>query len=411
MRWIPRCAGSFTCRGSRLMAVCLAPLALITCHSFAGTRLDSLADNALRIALRHLELSVTEVGDSSLYPTHATPGLKWKLRKADDWTAGFYAGCLWYAYEASRDHKFEAWARRWTESLDKEKDNPSTHDLGFKMFCSYGNGLRLMGAAAPKDYKAILLESALTLSRRYSPVVGCFSSNWDRVQDENSFPVIIDIMMNLELLNWASENGGPSYYADYARSHALAACRDLVRPDGSTYHVVRYDKRTGKIISKGTLQGEGNETTWSRGNAWGLYGMVMMYRYTKDSRFLETAIRIADYFIAHLAPDHVAPWDFNSGLDYRDASATSIATSALFEMVKYVEDPAAKTHYRETAEAMLSTLCCVPYFLPSDTTSCILDHSVQDLATDSNVDVPNIFADYYFLEALLRYREGRTGKQ
>jgi len=391
----------------RILPVCLAALSMVSVRSYCGNRLDSLASNALTVAVRHLERSVSEVGDSTLFPTHATSGLKWKLRKADDWTAGFYGGCLWYAYEASKDPRFAVWARRWTESLEKQKDNPATHDLGFKMFCSYGNGLRLMGAAAPKEYRDILLESALTLSRRYSPVTGCLSSNWDRVNDENSFPMIIDIMMNLELLLWASENGGPAYYADYARSHALAASRDLVRADGSTYHCVRYDKRTGKVISKGTLQGEGDETTWSRGHAWGIYGMVMMYRYTKDTRFLDTAVRLADYFLAHLAPDHVAPWDFQSGLDYRDASATSITTSALFELFRYVKDPAASARYRHEAETMLSSLCSIPYFLPNDSTSCILDHSVQDLPRHSNVDVPNIFADYYFLEALLRYRDMR----
>ncbi len=145
-------------------------------------------------------------------------------------------------------------------------------------------------------YREIMLTAASTLAKRFNPKVGCLESNWDKMKIENSFPVIIDIMMNLELLFWASENGGPSYYADYARSHALTTCRDFVRPDGSTYHIVRYDKNTGKVINKGTIQGAGDETTWSRGHAWGLYGMVVAYRYTKDKRFLDTAMRLSDYF-------------------------------------------------------------------------------------------------------------------
>jgi hypothetical protein len=391
---------SISLAGAIAISFFCAPLQNVS----AAERLDSLVDNAIGISLRHLEMSVAEVADTTLFPTYATKELKWKLKSSADWTSGFYPGCLWYAYELSGDPRFEKWARQWTASCEKEKLNTDTHDLGFRFLCSFGNGLRLGKGDAYRGYKDVILTAANTLSQRFNPRVGCLSSNWDRVKIENSFPVVIDIMMNLELLYWASRNGGPSYLADYARTHAVTTFRDFVRPDGGTYHIVRYDKDTGKIINRGTLQGAGDETTWSRGHAWAVYGMVVVYRYTREKEFLDNAMRLADYFIRHLPEDRIAAWDFQSDITYRDVSASCIVTSALFEMIRYIDDSTRKKHYRTEAESMLRSLCRAPYFTADAETSCLLDHSVQYLPLNSNVDVPAIFADYYFLEALLRYK-------
>jgi len=374
---------------------------------FSGQHLDSLVNNAVNVSLAHLERSVGEVGDPAMFPTYGTPQLKWKLDTSGQWTSGFYPGCLWHAYEISNDHRFERWARQWTGTLEHEKYNTETHDLGFKFMYTFGNGLRLGKGQAYDKYREILLSAAKTLSQRYDPKIGCLRSNWDKLTIENSYPVIIDIMMNLELLFWASQNGGPSYFAEYARNHAITTCRDLVRPDGSTYHIVRYDKNTGNIINKGTLQGAGDETTWARGHAWGQYGMVVAYRYTKDKQFLDMAIRLADYFLDHLPDDHVSNWDFQSDIKTRDVSATCIVASGLLEMVNYMENDSLKRHYRKEAEAMLASLCSAPYFTGGRETNCLLDHSTHYLPINSNVDVPAIFADYYFLEAVLRYRTQR----
>jgi unsaturated chondroitin disaccharide hydrolase len=370
-------------------------------------QLDNLVNDAIRVSLVHLERSVAEVGDSTLFPTYGTPQLKWKLDDARQWTAGFYPGCLWYAYELSNDPRFEHWARRWTSALRQEKGNTETHDLGFKFMCSFGNGLRLGPARDRSRYREVLLGAANTLSQRYTPEVGCLSSNWDKLAVENSVPVIIDVMMNLELLYWASQNGDPFYYAEYATNHALTTARDFVRPDGSTFHIVRYNKYTGKVINKGTIQGAGDSTTWSRGQAWGLYGMVVVYRYTKDRRFLDVAVRLTNYFLSHLPDDHVSRWDFQSEIDKRDVSATCIVASALFELIDDLENDSLRQRYRSAAEGMLSSLCHAPYFTGGRDTSCLLDHSTHHLPMNSNVDVPSIFADYYFLEALVRYRAHR----
>jgi len=400
--------------GHTTFAILIAAVLLATSArsqpAFSSGHLDSLVDNALKVSLIHLEQSIAEVNDTALYPTYATPQLAWKLKRSDDWTSGFYPGCLWYAYEISGDPRFERWASQWTASIEREKSNLETHDLGFRFMCSFGNGLRLGKGPAYGNYREIMLNAATTLAKRYNPTIGCLQSNWDMVKMENAFPVVIDIMMNLEILFWASQNGGPTSYADLARRHAITTCRDFVRPDGGTYHIVRYDRITGKIIQKGTLQGAGDETTWSRGHAWALYGMVVAYRFTKDPRFLAMAIRLSDYFLGHLPEDHVSPWDFQSGIRYRDISATCIATSALFEIIDYVENISLKKHYQKEAEAMLASLCGPPYFTAGVNTNCLLDHSVQYLPMNSNVDVPAIFADYYFLEALLRYRAHRSAE-
>jgi hypothetical protein len=378
-------------------------LFLFLSKSFAEGEIDSLTNNAVNVSLTHLGNSIKEVKDTLLFPTYGTKDLKWQLKPADDWTAGFYPGCLWYAYELSSNDHFKYWAKKWTSSLEKEKDNPNTHDLGFKFMCSFGNGFKL-DENLRDNYKKIILDAAKTLSRRYNPKVRCLGSNWDIKPVKNSYPVIIDIMMNLELLFWASENGGHRYYYDYARSHAIITARDFIRPDGGTYHIVRYDKYTGEVINKGTMQGAGDETTWARGQAWGIYGFVVAYRYTKEKQFLDDAIKLADYFIDHLPADHVAPWDFQSDIDYRDASAACITASALFEIINYIKNDSLRKHYESEAEAMLSSLCKHPYFTDGKETSCILDHSVQYLPINSNVDVPAIFADYYFLEAILRFK-------
>lgn len=373
-------------------------------HLATRGNLDSLVSNAIKVSLIHLENSIDEVSDTTLFPTYGTKELKWKLNTSEQWTSGFYPGCLWYAYELSKDPRFERWARQWTASLECEKFNIETHDLGFKFMCTFGNGLRLGKGEAYSTYKDIILTAANTLSKRYNPKVGCLSSNWDVVQIENSFPVVIDIMMNLELLFWASQNGGPSYWADYAVNHAVTTYRDFVRPDGGTYHIVRYDSNSGKIISRGTLQGAGDETTWSRGHAWAVYGMVVVYRYTRDKRFLDMVMRLADYFIKNLEEDRISAWDFQSDIKYRDVSATCIVASALFEMTNYTDDESLKKHYEREAESMLISLCKEPYFLDGARTNCLLNHSVHYLPINTNVDVPAIFADYYFLEALTRYK-------
>ena len=370
--------------------------------AIAGS-LDSLARSAIQTSLRCLERGVLAVRDSNLYPAYGTPDLRWQLKPSSDWVSGFYPGCLWYAYELSGDPRFKQWAEQWTAGIEKEKLNAETHDLGFRFMCSFGNGLRLCTDSVSCSYRGIILTAARTLSGRYNPKIGCLSSNWDRERIPDSFPVVIDIMMNLEILFWASQHGGPVDWASIARTHALSTCRDFVRPDGGTYHIVRYNKITGAIINKGQLQGERDESTWTRGHAWMVYGLVVTYRYTKEKPFLDMAVRLANYFLKNLPEDGIAPWDFQSQNRTKDVSASCIVASALLELVNYFENDSVRTRFRKHAEMILASLCSAPNFVGGGTSNCLLTHSTQYLPINSNVDVPAIFADYYFLEALTRF--------
>ena len=277
--------------------------------------------------------------------------------------------------------------------------------------CSFGNGLKNVSQNEARAYRDILVQAALTLDRRYSPKVGMLRCYWDEApfsQDTTLYPVVVDIMMNLELLFWGAENGAPQSLKDHAIQHANKTYRDFVRPDGGTYHVVRYKKDSGEIFNKGQLQGQDEKSTWTRGHAWFTYGMTVCYRYTRDESFLEKACALADYFIKRLTPDDVSAWDFDSKPEFKhvkDASATAIVSSALFELSTYVKDQAQKGKYREKATAMLAALCSKDYLAEREKTNALLLHSTQYLTQpgNQNTDKPAIFADYYFLEAVKRY--------
>ena len=384
--------------------------------SAKGTKtnnLNKLVDQTISTSLKTLVKSVEEVKDYNKYPNQGTKEFKWQLQTAHDWTSGFYPGTLWYAYELSKDPKFKDWAEKWTAGIEREKFNSHTHDLGFRFNCSFGNGLRL----APTDtathrYKEILLTAAATADSRYVPIIGQYPSDWDEKSKtiENSVGGLVDVMMNLELLLWASENGGDPAIRERCITHTRNVFRDFVRADGGTYHIVRYDKNTGKVLNKGQLQGDVDESTWSRGHAWMVYGNTIVYRYTKNPEFLKNAMRLADYFIANLPADKVANWDFQSKLDHRDASASAIVCSALFEMQKYITDKKLKNYYLTQAEAILKSLCQPPYFTEGKGTNCLLYHSTQYFHKTQNTDVPCAFADYYFLESILRYKAITKGE-
>ena len=223
------------------------------------------------------------------YPIRTKPDGSWLTVGADDWTAGFYAATLWRTYERTRDPAWRQRAQTWQAGLASETTHDNT-DLGFKLFDTYGVGYQLTG---DESYKKVVLAAADTLARRYDPDVGMFRV-WDARDDRTQYRVNIDAMMNLELMFWAGQNGGDPRYAEMAEHHAQRALRDLVRPDGSTYMFAGYDQNTGALLSHFTKQGYATDSTWSRGQAWAVYGFTTAYRYTKDPRFLDAARRTAD---------------------------------------------------------------------------------------------------------------------
>lgn len=329
---------------------------------------------------------------------------RYEFSNSDWWCSGFYPGSLLYIYEQTKDQATYQEAERILKDLEKEKYNTTTHDLGFMMFCSFGNANRI----APKPaYKEILLTSAKSLATRFNPKVGCIKS-WDSKPDD--FLVIIDNMMNLELLFWATEVTGDSSYYKIAVTHANTTMKHHFRPDYSSYHVINYDANTGEVKQKKTAQGFANESAWARGQAWGLYGYTVMYRVTKNPIYLEQANKIANFYLnnPNLPADKIPFWDFNAPNQpeaLRDASAASVVASALLELQGYVKAPLAKT-YVSSAEKMLWSLSNSPYKAAyGKNGGFLIKHCVGHIPQNTEVDVPLTYADYYFLEAMKRYQE------
>jgi len=324
--------------------------------------------------------------------------------KSNWWTSGFFPGSLWYLYEYTRDEKFRSAAEDMTARIENEKNNRGTHDLGFMLYCSFGNGLRL---TSNESYREVLLTGAQSLITRYRPNIGCIQS-WNS-RSGWQCPVIIDNMMNLEVLMWAFRITGDSTYYKICINHSDTTIKNHFRPDYSTYHVVSYDTITGKVEKKQTAQGYSDGSAWSRGQSWGLYGYVVMYRETGLQRYLDQAVNIAEFLINHpnLPQDKIPYWDFNApGIPdaKRDASAGAIMASALIELSGMVKEPAA-SKYLGIAETQLRALASEYYRAKKGTNgNFILMHSVGSLPGKSEVDVPLTYADYYFIEALLRFR-------
>ncbi len=320
------------------------------------------------------------------------------------WTSGFYPGTLLYLYEYSHNQSLKTEAENKEKLLEKEQYNKGTHDLGFMMYCSFGNSEKIQASAVNE---AILINSAKSLSTRFNPVVGCIQS-WN-ASSKWKFPVIIDNMMNLELLFWATKHTGDSSFYKIAVTHANTTLTNHFRTDNSSWHVVNYDPETGKVISKQTAQGYADYSAWSRGQAWGLYGYTVMYRATKDRKYLAQAEKIARYIMTNpnLPEDKIPYWDYNSPdipATYRDVSAAAITASALIELSGYA-DAGNKADYLKFSEQVLRTLSGPAYTAPvGQNGGFILKHSTGALPMSSEVDVPLTYADYYYIEAMLRYR-------
>lgn len=315
------------------------------------------------------------------------------------WTSGFYPGVLWQLSETANGRPLRTPAEQWTAFIEKEKWDDHTHDLGFKLFCSFGQGYRITGR---EEYKDVIIQASKTLIRRYNDTVGSIRS-WDFNQDVWAFPVIIDNMMNLDMLFTVAEWTGDSTFYNVANQHALTTMKNHYRADNSSYHVIDYDPATGEIRNRHTHQGYSHESAWSRGQAWGLYGFTMAYRYTKDPRFLEQAKAIAQFFFTHpnLPEDKIPYWDFdapNIPDEPRDVSAAAVAASGVLELLGY--DQENQDQYLAWADAVLTSLAKPEY--QSETPPFLLQHSVGSVPGEFEVDVPIIYADYYYVEALRR---------
>ena len=319
------------------------------------------------------------------------------------WQGGFFQGSLWYLYELTGDEKYAETAQRYTESISNVQYVTDNHDVGFICMSSFGQGMRLKGL----DYKAIILQTAESLMTRFREAPGLIQS-WQESEDRKC-PVIIDNMMNLELLFKASELSGDKKYFDTAVKHADRTLKEHFREDGSTWHVVDYDPETGEVRKKVTAQGYSDESIWSRGQAWAIYGYTMAYRFTGYRRYIDQAIKTFEMMKNHpnMADDCIAYWDMccpDIPNTYRDASTSAIMASALYEMSTMdVENPA---QYKEYADKIITSLASPAYRAKlGENGNFILMHCVGSIPHGSEIDVPINYADYYFLEALKRKRD------
>lgn len=335
------------------------------------------------------------------------------------WCSGFYPGTVLYLYEYTKDPEFLNEAKTKLKYLEKEKLNTRTHDLGFMLFCSFGNALRLTQDSLA--YNDILLTGAQSLSSRFREAPQVIRS-WDG--NKFNYPVIIDNMMNLEFLTQASKISGDKKFYDIAVAHANTTMKNHFRKDYSSYHVVDYNETTGEVLHKKTAQGAFDESAWSRGQAWALYGYVMMFRETGNSKYLKQAQGIAKFYLNHpnLPKDMIPFWDMDqnklnpnsvyySQRELRDASSAAVFASALLELSQYTKGKDSQK-YIHSAEVMLKSLSEAPYKAAyKENGGFILKHSVGSIPHKTEVDVPLTYADYYYVEALIRYLRLLNGEK
>lgn len=356
----------------------------------------------LNYAIQCVEETKKEVTNKKLVsPRTVEKDGSLRLVAPRDWCSGFFPGSLWQTYDYTNDNHWRQEAVSYTWPIEEMKRFKGTHDLGFIIYNSFGQAYRLTGE---KSYKDVALYAANSLISRYSDKVKSIRSwDWSTVWQ---YPVIIDNMLNLELLFWASEETGDPIYHDIAVNHANTTLKNHFRDDNSSYHVINYDSITGKVLTKETHQGINDESVWSRGQGWGLYGFTMCYRFTKDPAYLAQAEKIADFFFkqSNMPEDMIAYWDMKDPAipnAPRDASAAALMASALYELSEYVPTEKSK-YYRGLADTIVHNLHAKYQAEPGTAKGFLLLHSTGNYPKNDEIDEPISYADYYYLEALLR---------
>jgi Glycosyl Hydrolase Family 88 len=382
-------------------------LGQMSCLTKTGVK-EGFVEENIKFAAAQEKLQVAQIEKSGkiLNPRTVKEG-KVNYVVSDDWTSGFYPGTMWYMFELTGDSVWRTYARKYTEAIDTIKFMTWHHDVGFMAQCSFGNGLRL----SEKKYKEVILQSAKSLSTRFRPVAGIIQS-WNvnkgwQSQRGWECPVIIDNMMNLELLFNATKLSGDSSFYKIAVSHADKTLQNHYRLDYSSYHVVDYSMADGSVRKRCTAQGYSDESSWARGQAWGIYGFTMCYRETHDIKYLRQAQKSFEFVVHHknFPTDFVPYWDLDAPKipdEPRDASSAAILASALYELSTYERGK----YYKGWAEKIMQSLAS-PAFRArlGENGNFILMHSVGSIPHGNEIDVPLNYADYYFLEALKRKRD------
>jgi len=390
----------------------LAIRLLILLGIFANTKHNSWTLEEVQKAIDHCEEKVLgtleNLNTYKKSPRTVHAGEKhWNTKPTGGWTSGFWAGILWYLYEGTGNEKIKSEAEKFTDEIVTILAKPvKSHDMGFIFNCSFGNGYRLTGN---ENYKKTLLIAADSLSHLYNPKVGTILSWPAQIRKKKFFPhnTIIDNMMNLELLYLASKKSSNNEYYNMAVSHADVTAKNHIRPNNTIYHVLVYDDKTGECIQKVTHQGYADNSVWARGQAWGIYGYTMCYRETGNKKYMKLAMKLTTAYLERLTDDYVPFWDFDDpGVPntVKDASAAAVTAAALLELSEQQSSKKKKAFYRNEAEKMLFALTSSDY-LAGDKNDAILLHSTGNKPKNGEVDVPIIYADYYYLEALIRLKK------
>ena len=380
---------------------------MISCSS-NNVKFD--ADEVLKYCNNQVKRTLVEINDTTMMPRNILCNqTHWNLVPVSicDWTVGFWPGILWYDYEYTKSEEIKKAAIYYTELLQPLTSLPAyDHDLGFQLFCSYGNAYRLTGN---ERYRQIVMNAADTLATLYNSTVGTILS-WPREVEQRNWPhnTIIDNMMNLEMLFWAAKNGGNKKLYDIAVRHAETTMKNQFRTDGGCYHVAVYDTISGNFIKGITHQGYADNSLWSRGQAWAIYGYTMVYRETQDKKFLRFTEKISDLYLSRLNKNDFVPyWDFDAPHipnEPKDASAAAVVASAFLDLSNLEDNKEKAEKYKETAICMLAELSSEKYQSRNRNPSFLL-HSTGHYPNNSEVDASIIYADYYYIEALIKYNK------
>ncbi|AXP82069.1 Unsaturated chondroitin disaccharide hydrolase [Mariniflexile rhizosphaerae] len=397
----------------KLIIIFLSIFIFIACKQEGKQKKDPLLvdiDSTLQRAVKQYEFLNNQLSEGVYPKTYHAETDSLETSNSGWWCSGFYPGMLLYLYKAADAPQLKKIAEEVLQDLKKEQFNTSTHDLGFMMYCSFGKAQQLFPKQA---YEEVLMNSAKSLATRYNDTVKGIRS-WDNAPwnkgEGDDVVVIIDNMVNLELLFWATQHSGDSTYYNIAVNHADKTMKHHFRDDYSSYHEVIYDGNTGDVKAKITNQGAANESSWARGQAWGLYGYIVTYRETKALKYLEQANHIAHYLLDHpnLPEDHIPYWDFNAPdipNALRDSSAAAIIASALLELSTYVEEEK-QAKYNDAAKTILKTLLTPEYIAEKGTNGgFLLKHGVGNMPNGTEIDTPLTYGDYYLTEAMVRYEK------
>ncbi|OWW23688.1 glucuronyl hydrolase [Zobellia sp. OII3] len=389
----------------RLQLILFASFLMFSCASQKKETVQFSPEKILDENVKKIKDVQKTVKSVDQFPRNIPKGqTQWETVGPRDWCSGFWPGVLWYAYEHSQDSGLKTSAMKSTEALRQIAYSPAeNHDIGFMLYCSYGNGYRLTGN---EDYKEVLLAAADTLATLYNPNVGSILS-WPIKKDEYKHNTIVDNMMNLELLFWAAKNGGSQHLYNLSESHAKVTMDNLVRDDASMFHLGSFDDETGEFLKGMTHQGYADDSMWARGQTWGIYGFAIAYRETGNKDFLNTAIRLTDHFLERLPEDGIPYWDFDDPKipnAPKDASAAAIAACGMLELSELVEEKDQKKKYIQAAKDLTEKLSSDTY-LSGDTNQALLLHSTGHHPRNSEIDMPIVYADYYYMEALLRLKK------